>query len=88
MEKPLINESDILKEIKELLSDRYAAEKIDMNSFLEFGEGFSLNMSSLEIVDFLLLLENTFNIIIDINDRYYTIGDAVKSIEKYLKEKK
>ena len=58
-----------------------------MDTYLEINEGSYLDMSSLELVQFIIELEETFNIIIDLDDRFYTIGDAVRGVIKYLEEK-
>lgn len=82
-----IKEEKILNDIVELLSDSYSDVEITMETYLEFGKGSHLNMSSLEIVEFIVILEKKYNIIIDIEDRYYTVGDAVRGVVSYLREK-
>lgn len=81
------NEKVILSEIKEMLIKDYPDTEIDMDTYLEYGEGTYLDMSSLEIVEFIVDLEEKYDIIIDIDDRYYTIGDAVRGVIGYLEEK-
>ena len=82
-----INEESILKDIKEMLSQEYPMVEISMDTYLESGEGSYLDMSSIEIVQFIIALEEKYDIIIDLEDRYYTIGDAVLGVVAYLKEK-
>ena len=77
----------IFSEVKNLLQDKYHDCEINMDTFLEFGSGSFLDMSSLDIVEFIVDLETKYDIIIDIEDRYYTVGDAVRGVEKYLREK-
>lgn len=80
-------ETIILADIKEILVKDYPDIEINMETFLEFGEGSYLDMSSLEIVQFIVNLEEKYDIIIDIDDRYYTIGDVVRGVIKYVNEK-
>ncbi len=83
----LISEEGILQDICEMLSQDYPTTDITMQTYLEFGEGSSLDMSSIEIVEFIVDLEERYDIIIDIEDRYYTVGDAVRGVVSYLREK-
>lgn len=80
-------EEIIFNDIKEMLVPMYPMVDISMDTYLEYGNGSCLNMSSLEIVQFIVELENKYNIIIDIDDRYYTVGDAVRGVTVYLHEK-
>lgn len=82
-----INEENILSDVREMLSQTYPAVEITMDTYLEFGEGSYLDMSSIEIVQFIVVLEEKYDIIIDIEDRYYTVGDAVRGVVSYLREK-
>lgn len=81
------NEEIILNDIKEMLSQEYSTVEITMDTYLEFGEGSYLDMSSIEIVEFIVILEEKYDIIIDFEDRYYTIGDVVRGVVSYLKKK-
>ena len=81
------NEEIILNDVREMLSQEYPTVEITMDTYLEFGEGSYLDMSSIEIVQFIVALEEKYDIIIDLEDRYYTIGDAVRGVVAYLKEK-
>ena len=69
-----------------MLTEAYPNIEITMDTYLEYGTGCFLDMSSIEIVQFILNLEKKFNIIIDLDERYYTIGDAVKSVYGYINE--
>lgn len=80
-------ETQILEDIKEMLTETYPDVDISMNTLLEYGSESCLDMSSIEIVQFILVLEEKYGIIIDIEDRYYTIGDAVRGVVGYLEEK-
>lgn len=82
-----INEENILIDVREMLSKSYPTVEITMDTYLEFGEGSYLDMSSIEIVEFIVVLEEKYDIIIDIEDRYYTVGDAVRGVVSYLREK-
>lgn len=82
-----INEEIILNDIRKMLSQIYPKVEITMDTYLEFGDGSHLDMSSIEIVEFIIVLEKKYDIIIDLEDRYYTIGDAVRGVVAYLKEK-
>lgn len=81
-----IMEEDILNDIREMLSESYPDVEISMETLLEYGQVSCLDMTSLEIVQFIVDLEEKYDIIIDIDDRYYTIGDAVRGIIGYLNE--
>jgi len=80
-------EENVLNDIRKMLSETYPTVEITMDTYLEFGEGSYLDMSSIEIVQFIVDLEEKYNIIIDIEDRYYTVGDAVRGVVSYLLEK-
>ena len=82
-----IMEDKILNDIKEMLSDGHPDVEISMETLLEYGSESCLDMTSIEIVQFILDLEEKYDIIIDIDDRYYTIGDAVRGVVGYLEEK-
>lgn len=82
-----ISEENVLNDIREMLSDAYPTIKITMDTYLEFGDKSYLDMASIEIAQFIVDLEEKFDIIIDIEDRYYTIGDAVRAVVSYLREK-
>lgn len=81
------SESIILSEIRDMLFDEYPNIEITMETNLEFGDGPSLDMTSLDIVRFIIDLENKYDIIIDVEDRYYTIGDVVRGVSGYIDEK-
>ena len=81
------NEEIILNDVREMLSQEYPTVEVTMDTYLEFGEGSYLDMSSIEIVQFIVALEEKYDIIIDLEDRYYTIVDAVRGVVAYLKEK-
>lgn len=78
---------EILNDIKKMLFEDHPEIEITMDTFLEYGEGSFLDMSSIEIVDFIVKLETKYDIIVDIDDRYYTVGDAVLGVVGYLEEK-
>ncbi len=82
-----IKEENILNDVREMLSQEYPTIFITMDTYLEVGNHSYLNMSSIEIVHFIVALEEKYDIIIDLEDRYYTIGDAVRGVVSYLKEK-
>ncbi len=80
-------EEMVFKEICEMLYQTYPDSDISMETWLEFGEGTYLDMSSIEIVQFIIDLEEKYSIIIDIEDRYYSVGDTVRGVVSYLREK-
>lgn len=82
-----INQDKVLNDIQKMLSKEYPTVEISMDTFLEYGGSSFLDMSSIEIVQFIICLEQKYDIIIDFEDRYYTIGDAVRGVTSYLKEK-
>ena len=82
-----INENAILDDVREMLLKEYPTTQIAMETFLEYGDGSNLDMTSIEIAQFIVDVEKKYDIIIDIEDRYYTIGDVVRGIVGYLKEK-
>ena len=73
-------EERVFNDIKEMLTPIYPNIDITMETFLEYGTGTYLDMSSIEIVQFIIDIEQKYNIIIDYEDRYYTIGDMVHGI--------
>lgn len=73
-------EERVFNDIKEMLTPIYPNIDITMETFLEYGTGTYLDMSSIEIVQFIIDIEQKYNIIIDYEDRYYTIGDTVHGI--------
>lgn len=81
------DEKSILDAIREMLSSEYPTVEITMETFLEFGDGSYLDMSSIDIVEFIVVLEDKYDIIIDFEDRYYTIGDVVRGVISYLEKK-
>lgn len=81
------NEETVFNDVRKMLSQIYPEDQITKDTYLEFGDGPYLDMSSIEIVEFIAVLEKKYDIIIDLEDRYYTIGDVVHSIVIYLKEK-
>jgi len=82
-----ITEENVLDGIREMLSETYPTVEITMDTYLEFGDSNYLDMTSIEMVQFIVDLEEKYNIIIDIEDRYYTVGDAVRGVVTYLLEK-
>lgn len=82
-----ITEENILNDIRDMLSETYPTVEITMDTYLEFGDKGYLDMTSIEIVQFIVELEEKYSIIIDIEDRYYTVGDAVRGVVSYLREK-
>ena len=80
-------ENEVLADIKEMLLRSHPNAEITMDTYLEFGQGNYLDMSSIDIVQFIVDLEEKFDIIIDVEDRYYTVGDAVRGVVAYLLEK-
>lgn len=82
-----ITKENVFKKIRAILSKSYPAERINLDTFLDFGDNNCLYMSSIEIVDFIVELEEAFDIIVDYNDRYYTVRDVVNGVISYLHEK-
>ena len=82
-----ITEENVLDGIREMLSKSYPTVEITMDTYLEFGDSNYLDMTSIEIVEFIVALEKRYSIIIDIEDRYYTVGDAVRGVVAYLIKK-
>mgnify|MGYP002523216383 CR=1 FL=1 len=50
-------ENVLLEEIQEMLAEKYPREKIAMKTYLEYGDDLSLDMSSLDIIQFIIDLE-------------------------------
>lgn len=80
-------EMKILDDIREILSASHPSVNISMGTYLEYSDGSHLDMSSLEIIEFIVALETKYDIIIDFEDRYYTIGDVVSAVAAYLENK-
>ena len=81
MEKQLI-----LERLRAMLTEKHPNVEINIDTLLEFGTTTYLDMSSLEIVEFITAVEEEFNVIVDITERFYTIGDVVDSVFTHLKE--
>ena len=60
-----IMEEHILNDIREMLSASYPDVEISMETLLEYGQVSCLDMTSLEIVQFIVDLEKKYDIIID-----------------------
>lgn len=82
-----VDKNFVFEEVKELLLKNHSADLITWDTNLETDEGLSLDMSSLEIVEFIVSLENKFDIVIDIEDRYFTVGDVIDGVVSYLEKK-
>ena len=65
------------KQIVSLFANHFGVEEKDLDPSLELGQ--DLNLSYLEIADFLLALENTFRIEIpqEESEKFKTLGDIV-----------
>lgn len=81
------DEKTILEDIRKMLHPYYPSVDINAETFLEYGDGSHLDMSSLEIIQFIVMIEEKYDIIIDFEDRFYTIGDTVRAIMSYLNDK-
>lgn len=82
-----VEEERVFNDIKEMLTPMYPDIDISMDTFLEYGTGTYLDMSSIEIVQFIIDIEQKYDIIIDLDDRYYTVGDVARGVVTYLREK-
>ena len=82
-----MSEEKVFVVVRTILLESYPAFNISMDTFLDYGETNCLFMSSIEIVEFIVKLEKAFDIVIDFNERYYTVRDVVHSVVSYLNEK-
>ena len=82
-----VTENNVLDDIRKMLSETYPTVDISMDTYLEFGNGSHLDMSSLEIVQFIIDLEEKYGIIVDIDERFITVGDAIRSVLTHFNEK-
>lgn len=82
-----VTKEQILSDIREMLSETHPNIQISMETFLEYGSDSYLDMTSIEIVQFILDVEEKYGIIVDISERYYTVGDVICGIIGYLEEK-
>ena len=82
-----MSEKQVFEVVHTILSKSYPTFSINMDTFLDYGEENCLFMSSIELVEFIVKVEEAFDIIIDFNERYYTVRDVVQSVILYLNEK-
>ena len=66
-----------------LFSDHFGAEKEELNPSLELGK--DLNLSPLEVSDFLVILENIFHVSIpkEESEKFITLADIIDSVVNY-----
>ena len=82
------NREKIFESIKNILFKKgYNNPSINYDTFLDKVADNSLYMTSLEIIDFIVEVENHYNIIVDISERFYTIDDVINSIILHLNER-
>lgn len=79
---------EIFEKVVEVLRKKH--NRIDMTinyeTSLTNGSNNSLDLTSLEIVELIVEIEDLFDIIIDFDIVYITIGDIVNDVERMLKK--
>lgn len=76
--------TEITKKIISCLKVEYKTVSIDEETALEYSGENSLDMSSMDIIDFIIQIEEEFCMIVDISTRFETIGDVVNYIHSKL----
>ena len=75
----------IFNEIALMLENTYGKCNVSENTMLSNGED-SLDLDSLEIVNLIIQIEKKFDIIIDFDVFFNTVGDLVSNVYEQLQE--
>jgi acyl carrier protein len=81
----LVLEENVLNQLKEIVVDKLGVEESDIVPAASFID--DLNADSLDLVELIMSLEETFNIEIPDEDaeKIQTVGDAMAYLEEHLK---
>lgn len=79
-----MNREDIFKKIKLIINEISGKDEIYFDSFLS-SDNQGLDMSSMDIVHLIVNVEEEFDIIIDFDVLFVTVGDIVNEVEKLIK---
>lgn len=84
-----IEVTSFLEKMREILSKVLCEEcleiPISLDTYLINGVGMNgLDLSSIDYVDFLVSVENEYDIIYDFSARIYTVGDIYNYISSYM----
>lgn len=79
-----MNENDIKKIINDIICDMTSIHEIDSSMTLEY----DLKMNSLDIVEFIISLEDTFNLkILDADEQIFFDKCTVSRVYEFIKKK-
>lgn len=78
-------EKEIFSDICLILKESFDKNNISLESTLSKGEN-SLDLNSLEIVSFIVKVEENFNIIIDFDVLFVTVQDVVNEVQRLLNQ--
>ncbi|HCA34956.1 MAG TPA: hypothetical protein DEP00_08045 [Lachnospiraceae bacterium] len=89
----MLSKKAITSEIIKMLQKHYPTERITIDTLLEgyYGDDRSisnLNMSSLDLVEFISDIEEYYNIIIDFDAQFYTVKDVIENVCHCIEQKK
>ena len=76
---------DIKVELLELIKEFTGNKKVTIDSVLGNGEG-GLDLTSLEIVNLIVQIEDKFDIIIDFDVHFIQVSDVVREVNRTLEE--
>lgn len=79
------NEKEIFGDICLILKESFDKNNISLASTLSKGDN-SLDLNSIEIVSFIMKVEENFNIIIDFDVLFVTVQDVVNEVQKLLNQ--
>ena len=65
---------DILEELRKILSNEFKKEYVDYDTMLNGENNNCLDLNSLEIVKFIVAIENTFSIIVDFDISFNSVS--------------
>jgi len=79
------NEKEIFSDICSILKESFDKNNISLASTLSKGDN-SLDLNSIEIVSFIMKVEENFNIIIDFDVLFVTVQDVVNEVQRLLNQ--
>lgn len=79
------NEKEIFGDICLILKESFDKNNISLASTLSKGDN-SLDLNSIEIVSFIMKVEENFNIIIDFDVLFVTVQDVVNEVQRLLNQ--
>lgn len=79
-----MNREDIFEKIRLIINEISGKDEIYFDSFLS-SDNQGLDMSSMDIVHLIVNVEEEFDIIVDFDVLFVTVGDIVNEVEKLIK---